>query len=294
MSKLLPFPIQSFAESFSQELKEKCIDGLESGNVLFFPKLDFTVSEKELSFFSESLVTQDRKNVSFDLSKDEIKGCIGGLEAIESIHEMMKRYAKSSNDFVLRLFPEYRGHLKLARTSFRPVEIQGRKSPSYRKDDTLLHLDSFPATPTKGNRILRLFTNVNPNGKPRVWKVGESCEEVLKKFAPKVAKPLPFGRNLLALLGITKSYRILYDHYMLGIHNKMKADRKYQEAVSQELIEFPANSSWMVFTDQVSHAALSGQYVLEQSFYLSVEGQKDEKKSPLKMLENILAMKMTV
>lgn len=294
MSKLLPFPIQNWEESFSQEIKEKCIDGLENGNVLFFPKLDFRISEKELSYFSPSLVTEDRKNVSFDLAKDELKGCLGGLEAIESIHEMMKRYAKCANDFVLRLFPEYKGHLKLARTSFRPVEIQGRKSPSYRKDDTLLHLDSFPATPTKGSRILRLFTNINPNDTPRVWKVGEPCEAVLKKFAPKVAMPFPLYRKLLASLGITKSYRILYDHYMLAIHNKMKGDKRYQELVDQELIEFPSKSSWMVFTDQVSHAALSGQYVLEQSFYLSIEGQKDERKSPLKMLENIVSRKMTV
>lgn len=30
----------------------------------------------------------------------------------------------------------------------------------------------------------------------------------------------------------------------------------------------PPSSSWMVFTDSVSHAAMAGQYLLEQTFYL--------------------------
>ena len=35
---------------------------------------------------------------------------------------------------------------------------------TWRKDDTRLHVDSFPATPSGGRRILRVFSNVNPDG----------------------------------------------------------------------------------------------------------------------------------
>jgi hypothetical protein len=43
----------------------------------------------------------------------------------------------------------------------------------------------------------------------------------------------------------------------------------------------------MAFTDQVSHAAMSGQYQLEQTFYLPVAAMIDESRSPLRVLERL-------
>ncbi len=40
--------------------------------------------------------------------------------------------------------------------------------------------------PLAGQRILRMFTNVNPDGKARAWKVGEPFEDVAKRFVPQV------------------------------------------------------------------------------------------------------------
>ena len=37
----------------------------------------------------------------------------------------------------------------------------------------------------------------------------------------------------------------------------------------------------MAFTDQVSHAAMAGQYQLEQTFLLPVEAMSDPERSPL-------------
>ena len=59
-------------------------------------------------------------------------------------------------------------------------------------------------------------------------------------------------------LHITKDYRSLYDHYMMYMHDMMKADKEYQKTVSQHEIHFPPGSTWIVDTDQASHAALSG------------------------------------
>jgi len=42
----------------------------------------------------------------------------------------------------------------------------------------------------------------------------------------------------------------------------------------------------MFFSDRVLHAALSGQYALEQTFYLPVEAMADQRDSPLRILEN--------
>ena len=72
---------------------------------------------------------------------------------------------------------------------------------------------------------------------------------------------------------------------MLHIHDTMKGDAEYQKRVSQEQIDFPPGSSWIVYTDQVSHAALSGQHVMEQTFHLPPEGIKNRLTNPLEVLE---------
>jgi hypothetical protein len=68
----------------------------------------------------------------------------------------------------------------------------------------------------------------------------------------------------------------------------MKADLHYQKTVSQSEIRFLPNSSWIISTDSVSHAALSGQFVLEQTFYLPIEAMQDQNRSPLRILESLV------
>jgi hypothetical protein len=90
------------------------------------------------------------------------------------------------------------------------------------------------------------------------------------------------------MLYVTKSYRTLYDHYMLRLHDDMKADAEYQDTVPSMRVELAAGATWMCFTDQVSHAALSGQHVLEQTFYGDVEHMAKPERSPLRVLESLL------
>jgi len=205
--------------------------------------------------------------------------------------ELMERFAKSARQFIDLLLPEYKQHLRSGRTSLRPVEIAGRKS-SWRKDDTRLHVDSFPSTPMRGERILRLFSNVNPNGKPRCWRVGGPFEEVAKRFAPGVSRPFPGANLLMQSLRITRGRRSLYDHYMLQLHDRMKADDDYQRNSEQTPFDFPPGASWMVFTDQAPHAASSGQHQFEQTFYIPADHMVCPDKSPLRILERVTGTKM--
>jgi hypothetical protein len=94
------------------------------------------------------------------------------------------------------------------------------------------------------------------------------------------------------MLGITKRRRSDYDHYMLRLHDRMKADLAYQSSAAQKPYEFPAGSSWIVFTDQVSHAAMSGQYALEQTFHLPVDAMQDPSQSPLRILERVVGRQL--
>ena len=86
-------------------------------------------------------------------------------------------------------------------------------------------------------------------------------------------------------LKLTRGHRTAYDHYMLQLHNSMKADVNYQKKAQQETILFPPGSTWIVYTDRVSHAAMAGQYLFEQTFHLPVQAMHDEKLSPLRILE---------
>lgn len=285
------FSIDTFDSPINPEIKQRAIHALEQGKVVYFPHLPFKIHADELTFLSDKIVAPNSKNISYDLKNDKLGGASCQDEQAKKLKEMIKRYAFQSRSFIDRLFPTYASHLNQARTSFRPVEIAGRKS-SYRKDDTLLHIDSFPATPVKGKRILRFFTNVNPNGQPRVWRLGEPLQNVVQKFGENLKNPLPGMTWMLKMLGITKDYRSLYDHYMMHMHNVMKADKDYQKNVKQHEVKFPPGSTWIVFTDQTSHAAMSGQHVFEQSYYLPVEGLDNPETSPLRILERFYGKKL--
>lgn len=271
-------------ELFTKSGQDHATDCLESGKILYFPSLGFPLSDVEAGLLNPNKLEPGAKNISFDLARDVLAGVVGTDAEKEACKQMIKRFALSSRQLLNSLLPHYQHACRQAKTSFRPVEIFGRKT-SYRKDDTRLHVDSFPSNPVKGERILRIFTNINPHGKARVWRSGESFQSVVDRWAPKVSGPLPGFAQLLKLIRVTKSLRSPYDHYMLHIHDLMKADKEYQKSCEQEEIHFLPGSSWAVFTDQVSHAAMSGQHVLEQTFYLPAKMQKDPAKSPLAVLE---------
>ena len=102
--------------------------------------------------------------------------------------------------------------------------------------------------------------------------------------------PPPFGsRTLMQVFRVTRGRRSLYDHYMLGLHDAMKADDTYQKTCPQTNVDLPSGSTWMVFTDSVPHAVTSGQHQFEQTFYLEADGMTQPEKSPLRILEKQLA-----
>ena len=75
---------------------------------------------------------------------------------------------------------------------------------------------------------------------------------------------------------------------MLGIHDRMKADATYQLEVPQVELTIPPGTTWACYTDSVSHAAMSGQFAFEQTFYLPVSAMKDPERAPLRVLERLV------
>jgi 3-deoxy-D-manno-oct-2-ulosonic acid (Kdo) hydroxylase len=286
------FNLSSWDTDCSPDIIKRAINSLEEGKVLFFPHLSFQLLDGEFDFLSHQLVHPGTKNISFSQKTGLVKGSLCKEDKITCLKQMMHRYAQSTFQLMEKLFISYHQNLEVARTSFRPVEIEGRVA-SYRKDDTLLHVDAFPSTPTQGRRILRIFSNVNQEGKARIWRLGSPFENVVKYFVPKIKKPLRGVNLLLEALKITRGRRTLYDHYMLQLHNAMKFDMDYQKNVPQIQFHFPPGSTWIAYTDQVSHAAIMGNGAVEQTFYVPRRTMHNFQTAPQTVLENFLGKKLT-
>ena len=291
MSQLINLPLSNWDQPIPASDQELAVAALERGDVLLFPHLAFDLQPGEEALLSPAVAGKG-KNLSLDRRSGVLRGSsLEGAE-LQRLQAMVLRFAVSTRTLMSRLFPRYEARLQQARTSFRPVEI-ARRPVSWRKDDTRLHVDSFPSSPTQGQRILRVFTNIHPGGQRRQWRLGEPFEDVARRFLPAAPAPVPGSARAMQWLHITKRRRSPYDHYMLQLHDRMKADLAYQAQVRQREVAFAPGSVWMVYTDQASHAAMSGQHALEQTFHLPVESMQDPTASPLRVLERLLGRPLT-
>jgi len=278
-------PVNDWYATTDSLTQKQAIDALENGRVVFLPNLAFVLTPEEKSYLRPDCVDPKGKSVKYAPVKKQLWG-FAKKESTEILSPMLERYSKSAENLITTLFPGYAPALVTGNASYRPIEADGRIQ-SKRHDDRLLHVDAFPSRPVKGERILRVFTNINPNGGQRNWRVGESFTDVAARFLPRISAPFPGSAKLLKLLKITKGIRTAYDHYMLGLHDRMKLDDDYQEKVKYTSVVFPPGSSWIVFSDQVSHAAMSGQYLLEQTLAIPVSAMSRPETSPLKVLERM-------
>ena len=283
---LASLALDQWSGTGNEQDQARAYETLENGKVLWLPQLPFQLEPAERKLLDPGLAVR-AKNISLAPGSDEVRGIEAGDEERRLLEGLMKRYSASSMHLLKQLLPRYAAAVVPGRTSFRPAEIEGRTT-SWRKDDTRLHVDSFPSSPTAGWRILRVFANVHPQGRARTWRLGEPFDAVARRFLPGVRAPLPGSSAVLNALGVTKQPRTRYDHYMLALHDRMKADVDYQQRAAQSGHAFPPGSSWLVFTDQASHAAMSGQHALEQTYLLPVDAQRMPQLSPLRVLEGLL------
>jgi hypothetical protein len=282
------FPDTTWAEDGPTRGVESVV---ENGEVLSFAHLPFVMSDAERKFLDPRWADGKAKNISLRWPSGEMRGAAGDATDLVDLRAMIVRYAEMSEALALRLFPHYRGNLKRGNTSFRPVDVAGRET-SWRKDDTRLHVDAFPSNPMHGTRLLRVFCNVNPSGEPRRWRVGEPFEAHAKRYLPAISRPLPGSAWLLEKSGITKRRRTEYDHVMLQLHDRAKADLQFQQTSPQMRVDFAPGTTWVVFSDQVLHAAMGGQHMMEQTFYLDAQHQQRPQASPRGVLERLMGREL--
>ena len=275
--------IESWSGPFDEALRARARISLESGHVLYFPHLPFRLKDDEREFLSEGVSSGESKNISYDPGTGKLQGMTLTGDAEARLARMVDRFGTNAQSLVENLLG-YRG-MERARTSYRPVEVEGREY-SPRHDDRLLHVDAFPSRPMRGRRILRVFSNIAPT-RLRSWNVGEPFEPFAKKFLPRVPAHLPGRSSMFALLGVTKGKRSRYDEMMLSLHDLAKLDSNYQKTAPKTSLDFPPGTSWMVYTDQVLHAALGGAFALEQTFHFDIDVMGEPARAPVKVLERL-------
>ena len=283
MSAVVTLELEGWLPTLTDEARERVSRALEEGNVIRLPRVSFALTESERRFLSSSWSDGRAKNIS--LEGEKLKGAVGSDADRAELAAMVARFAAAAAGLVTGLFPRYAPYVKRARSSYRPQGAVGR-DVSWRKDDSRLHVDAFPSRPNRGERILRVFTNVNPND-DRVWRVGEPFEAMAKTLLPRISAPVPGSAALLAALHVTKGRRSVYDHLMLNLHDRAKADLAYQRDCLQQTVHFAPGTTWICFSDQVMHAAVSGQFMLEQTIHLPVSALYDPSRSPLAILERL-------
>ena len=276
---------------------------LEAGHIIFLPSSPDLISQedRDLLLGRRQSSSAIHKNIAYRPAEDRITG-LDASEARETdeLRRIMRGFSQHSAEFLSRFLIPYAGKWKLDYASYRPIEEKGRSARVHARND-LLHFDSFPTRPTNGARILRFFVNINPT-ESRIWLTSQTFEA----FGPRFA----LAGNLLASVGgnsVTRGLRQaartlklpfgrrpLYDEFMHRCHNAMKEDAAFQDQAPKSRWEFPPNSAWMVFTDCVSHAVLSGQYALEQTFMIPQSALVKREKSPLRILQKIAGYRLTL
>jgi hypothetical protein len=274
----------------SPRIESATIETLETGGLVSLPGHPFRLTAGEEALLTPAHADGRSKNISLSPAGREVRGAAAD-GAADALAGLMDRYADWARTLVLQIAPGYADALERGRTSYRSRGAQ-EPAASPRKDDRRLHIDAFASQPTGGRRILRVFSNINPAGEPRVWNVGESFEAHAGRWLAKVRRPWPLEAWALQRLGLTRGRRTPYDFLMLGLHDKAKLDGAYQQSAPRRRVSFPAGASWIVFTDSVVHAALAGRYALEQTFYLPVEAMADPSPSPLRILERLTGRRL--
>ncbi len=275
---------------------------LEAGNILYFPSTPFVISEEDRSVLLGQKQTSGafHKNVAYRPAEDRVTG-LDKSESVEAekLRWILQHYSQSAAKFLGELLPPYDGKWKLDYASYRPIEEKGRPARLHARND-LPHVDAFPTRPTNGDRILRLFTNINLS-ENRVWITAPPFTAIAAHFAKSVGLPARPGANPFrsALRGMGRALnlpgarRSPYDQFMHECHNAMKEDAEFQRSAPKQQWEFPPNSTWIVLTDCVSHAVLSGQYALEQTFIISRSAMVRPERAPAAILERLAGYPLT-
>ena len=284
--------------------RERLCRNLEEGNILLLNPSPFAPSDGDGEFLraQRQMATASHKNIAYKPHLDKVTGVNReSADAAERTRRIISAYSRGALGAMSTLFPNYSKYWKVDYASFRPVEEHGRDLPIRHRND-LMHVDAFPTRPTHGDRILRLFTNIHPS-RDRVWGTADTFQAIADKYAVSAGLndvttwSAGVRRGILGMghrMGLKVPDRSAYDEFMLRFHNYLKSDQTFQADGQRYTAAFPPGASWITFTDQVAHRALSGQYALEQTCIVPFAAMLEPEFAPVAVLERIAGTPLVV
>lgn len=274
------------------DVRARVREALEIGNVLHLKGRGFALTERERAIITDPKILfrgnkerskrNGRPTLTFDVATDRL--LFNRIQTPEKreIEAMLRRYSTWSRNLLQTIGPEFARACEQNRIIYRPVErskVQG------------LHVDTTYLYPTQGRSKLRIFCNIDPENRPRVWEIGERFECLAKRYLPSVRIERPWYEAMVdrsaSLVGIVKGRHTTYDHVLENIRQLMMGDRDYQKSAPRRIVSFPAGSAWVALTDIVLHGGVSGQHALDQVFFLPPDVMLKPSRSALRILERL-------
>jgi len=270
---------------------------LEEGKIVYFAQspFDLPAGDREFLLGVKQTTAKIHKNIAYRPQVDRLTGLTEVTPAdAERARAIMASFSRRVTRFLSEFLAPYASTWRLDFASFRPVEERGRDLRKRARND-LLHVDSFATRPTSGDRILRVFLNINPT-EPRRWVTTDTFDVLLRRFGAD-----PQLRSIYASGGVAQLRRAMgkiaksaglpitvrppYDEFMLTFHNFLKEHDEFQANCPKQVFDFPPGSGWIAYTDMVSHAVLSGRFALEQTFLISRESLVAKELAPINLLD---------
>ncbi len=281
-------------------------DALEKGSIVFFPEAPVALPVPEdLAFIRQELPRLLKlKNISYHPEAGTVRGLDNGDVAVtERVTRILRTVSDDIAAFLKSAAPRLTDNWTVGTCSFRPVEECGRELSAHASNE-LVHIDAGAYGATNGDRILRFFINVNPS-EDRVWVSKGNFTELFHSHGrrarlnyDKAGKsylskgPLDHAWsglvNGLASVGMPTA-KVLdsspFDREMRRFHNYMKDTPAFQQQTQgHQEFRFPPFSSWMVFTDTVSHACLSGQFAFVHTSIVRLASCRLPELAPINVL----------
>ncbi|MDH4314743.1 MAG: Kdo hydroxylase family protein [Gammaproteobacteria bacterium] len=286
-------------------------DALEEGAIVFFPSSPVPLpSPDDLEFFRVELPKLLKlKNISYHPEAGHVRG-LGDADAAtaQRITRVLTGVSGEIERFLKAKAPGLTKDWTVGTCSFRPIQEKGRNLKPHASNE-LVHVDAGAYGATNGDRILRFFINVNPT-EDRVWASKGTFPAVYQRYgkAAGIAVANP-GTNYLrkgpldhlrtgllkgvAALGLPAAHVLdssPYDRVMRRFHNFMKDTPAFQQDTEGHVeFRFPPFSAWMVFTDMVSHASLSGQHAFVHTSIVRLASCRKPELAPYNILRQSAA-----
>ena len=270
---------------------------LEEGKIVYFaqPPFEMPTGDREFLLGVKQTAAKIHKNIAYRPLEDRLTGLTDVTpDDAERARAIMASFSRRVTGFLTKFLAPYAEKWRLDFASFRPVEERGRDLRKRARND-LLHVDSFATRPTSGDRILRVFWNINPT-EPRRWVTTDTFDVLLRRFGSdpqlrgiyasgSVAQLRRAVGKLAKSAGLPITVRPPYDEFMLTFHNFLKEHDEFQANCPKQVFDFPPGSVWIAYTDMVSHAVLSGRFALEQTFLISRESLVAKELAPINLLD---------